>query len=159
MLRLAAATLARSAASSSKGALMSARPSMISQSRAVLPSIATQSRGYHEKVIDHYENPRNVSWPRRRRGGAVSLPEQCSVETAKMEREDALRGGAEGSSCRIGNSLAWLAPAPPSRHPHHRLLIDCWVLVLLAACLHHSCSSFASFIDYSHPSPHSGRLL
>ncbi|KAJ3281158.1 iron-binding protein [Borealophlyctis nickersoniae] len=27
---------------------------------AVLPAVTVQSRGYHEKVIDHYERPRNV---------------------------------------------------------------------------------------------------
>lgn len=63
MFRLATATLGRSAASSSRSALAAARPSLVNQSRALLPSIATQSRGYHEKVIEHYENPRNVSIP------------------------------------------------------------------------------------------------
>lgn len=61
MLRLAATTLGRSAASSSRTALGAARPSFVNQTRIALPSLATQSRGYHEKVIDHYENPRNVS--------------------------------------------------------------------------------------------------
>jgi len=64
--RSVASALGRSAASSSRVALASARPSLASQSRATLPSIATQSRGYHEKVIDHYENPRNVSVTDRR---------------------------------------------------------------------------------------------
>jgi hypothetical protein len=37
-----------------------ARP-VVGASRATLPTVGrVEKRGYHEKVIDHYENPRNV---------------------------------------------------------------------------------------------------
>lgn len=60
-MRNATMSIARAAASSSRTALSSAvRPAMATPSRAAIPTIATQVRGYHDKVIDHYENPRNV---------------------------------------------------------------------------------------------------
>lgn len=46
--------IARSALKRSLGALTAA------PRRAVAPAVATQTRMYHENVIDHYENPRNV---------------------------------------------------------------------------------------------------
>ena len=61
LLRNAASTLARNVGSSSRSSLAAvARPSLATPARSAIPSIATQARGYHEKVIDHYENPRNV---------------------------------------------------------------------------------------------------
>lgn len=44
-------------ASTSRMAMRSARPTVAA--RAVRPA-AAQVRAYHPKVIDHYENPRNV---------------------------------------------------------------------------------------------------
>lgn len=52
-------------ASSSRSAAFStvARPAIVATARTAAPSVfgaPVQRRGYHEKVIDHYENPRNV---------------------------------------------------------------------------------------------------
>ncbi|EPQ27629.1 uncharacterized protein PFL1_04767 [Pseudozyma flocculosa PF-1] len=65
MFRNSLAPIARSAvASTSRAAQFSsvARPAVATVARsAASPFTATtQRRGYHEKVIDHYENPRNV---------------------------------------------------------------------------------------------------
>ncbi|PWO00618.1 FeS cluster assembly scaffold IscU [Tilletiopsis washingtonensis] len=65
MFRTAAASLARSAAPALAGSsrAAAARPALRA---AAAPAFArTQKRAYHEKVIDHYENPRNVgSFPK-----------------------------------------------------------------------------------------------
>ncbi|EST08230.1 NIF system FeS cluster assembly, NifU, N-terminal [Kalmanozyma brasiliensis GHG001] len=66
MLRNAVAPIARQAvASTSRAAAFStvARPSVVATARATSSTVfgaPVQRRGYHEKVIDHYENPRNV---------------------------------------------------------------------------------------------------
>lgn len=68
MFRNAVAPIARHAvASSSRAAGFStvARPAVVATARTAASSsnvfgAAVQRRGYHEKVIDHYENPRNV---------------------------------------------------------------------------------------------------
>lgn len=66
MLRNAFAPVARQAiASSSRSAAFStvARPSAVATARTASNNVfgaPVQRRGYHEKVIDHYENPRNV---------------------------------------------------------------------------------------------------
>lgn len=66
MLRNAVAPIARQAvASTSRAAAFStvARPSAVATARATSSNVfgaPVQRRGYHEKVIDHYENPRNV---------------------------------------------------------------------------------------------------
>ena len=66
MLRNAIAPLARQAVgSTSRAAGFStvARPAVVATARATSSHVfgaSIQRRGYHEKVIDHYENPRNV---------------------------------------------------------------------------------------------------
>lgn len=66
MLRNAVAPLARqTVASTSRSAAFStvARPAAVATARTATTSpfrAPVQRRGYHEKVIDHYENPRNV---------------------------------------------------------------------------------------------------
>lgn len=66
MFRNAVAPLARQAvASTSRAAGFSsvARPAAIATARTSAANVfgaPVQRRGYHEKVIDHYENPRNV---------------------------------------------------------------------------------------------------
>lgn len=66
MLRnsLANSLRASTAASTSRNALAAvARPAFAAQRSAAAPVVgAVQRRGYHDKVIDHYENPRNVSF-------------------------------------------------------------------------------------------------
>ena len=66
MFRNSLVPIARPAvASSSRAASLStvARPAVATAARSVAKPFGTttQKRGYHEKVIDHYENPRNVS--------------------------------------------------------------------------------------------------
>lgn len=56
MLRGFTAALGRNVGASSSRAVFAARPA-IATPRVVQPAL---SRGYHDKVIDHYENPRNV---------------------------------------------------------------------------------------------------
>lgn len=56
MLRGFTAALSRNVGASSSRAVFAARPA-IATPRVVQPAL---SRGYHDKVIDHYENPRNV---------------------------------------------------------------------------------------------------
>ncbi|PWN92386.1 FeS cluster assembly scaffold IscU [Acaromyces ingoldii] len=67
LFRQGLATASRvGSASTSRAVLAAARPSVATAPNAIgansfAPSpAATQRRGYHEKVIDHYENPRNV---------------------------------------------------------------------------------------------------
>ncbi|KAJ1021172.1 hypothetical protein NDA16_003958 [Ustilago loliicola] len=66
MLRNAVALIVRQAvASSSRSAAFStvARPAAVATARTASSNVfgaPVQRRGYHEKVIDHYENPRNV---------------------------------------------------------------------------------------------------
>lgn len=57
MLRNTIRTATTAGASTSRLALSSAARPALARA-AVAPQVA--SRGYHEKVIDHYENPRNV---------------------------------------------------------------------------------------------------
>lgn len=66
MLRNAVAPIVRHAvASTSRAAAFSsvARPAAVATARATPSNVfaaPVQRRGYHDKVIDHYENPRNV---------------------------------------------------------------------------------------------------
>jgi len=56
MFRRALATAPRSA-----GRILStARPTILSPLNAVAPAAVNARRSYHEKVLDHYSNPRNV---------------------------------------------------------------------------------------------------
>lgn len=63
MIRNTLRTATTAGASSSRMALSSAaRPALVATPRVATssPFSTSQARGYHEKVIDHYENPRNV---------------------------------------------------------------------------------------------------
>ncbi|SNX86776.1 probable ISU1 - Iron-Sulfur cluster nifU-like protein [Melanopsichium pennsylvanicum] len=61
MFRNALAPITRQAvASTSRAASFSSVARPIARASTSVFSTPTQRRGYHEKVIDHYENPRNV---------------------------------------------------------------------------------------------------
>jgi len=52
--------LATAPAQASRAIQTSARPTTASFARTVTPAVRTSRRSYHEKVLDHYNNPRNV---------------------------------------------------------------------------------------------------
>jgi len=52
--------LATAPAQASRAIQSAARPTTASFARTVTPAVQTSRRSYHEKVLDHYNNPRNV---------------------------------------------------------------------------------------------------
>jgi len=52
--------LATAPAQVSRAIQSSSRPTTASFARAITPAVQTSRRSYHEKVLDHYNNPRNV---------------------------------------------------------------------------------------------------
>eukprot|EP00117_Sycon_ciliatum_P013591 scpid52894/ scgid14201/ Iron-sulfur cluster assembly enzyme ISCU, mitochondrial; NifU-like N-terminal domain-containing protein; NifU-like protein len=65
---------------------------LFSASRQVVPSVSVSACRYHEKVIDHYENPRNVgSMDKKKKNvgtGLVGAPACGDVMKLQIEVDD-----------------------------------------------------------------------